>query len=136
MTGYLINFSVYTTAMIGVLFLALFTFKKFSNACFSKKSTMLSVEDTMKLSARKTLYVVKANNERFLIASDIDKTSLISKLDDKKEFYNSREDKSTKLTSFDGLESISEFASVIDFNQERRKKGPMMKELARKLKSE
>lgn len=133
MTGYLMNFSIYTTAMIGVLFLALFTFKKFSNACFSKKSTMLSIEDAMKLSTRKTLYVVKAKNERFLIASDIDKTSLIAKLDDKQELQPTREDRSTKLTSFDGIESINEFASIIDFNQERRKKGPMMKELAKKL---
>ncbi len=133
MTSYLINFSIYTTAMIGVIFLALFTFKKFSNVCFSKKSSMLSIEDSMKLSSRKTLYVVKADNEKFLIASDIDKTALIAKLDTKTDTKTSREDKSTRLKSFDGVESINEFSSVIDFNSKKIKKGPMMKELAKKL---
>lgn len=149
MTGYIINFSIYTTAMIGVIFVALFTFKKFSTMNFSKKVSMLNIEDSMKLSARKTLYVIKAKDERFLIASDVDNTSLIAKLDDgavslpltldKTELNKgldtelSREDKSTRLKSFDGVEGIKEFASVIDFNKQREKKGPMMKELARKL---
>lgn len=135
MTGYLINFIVYTTAMIGVIFLALFSFKKFSNICFTKKSSMLNVEDTMKLSARKTLYIIKAQNEKFLIAADIDRTSLIAKLDvnTEKQTNPIREDKSTKLSSFDGLETLEEFNSVIDFNREKSKKGPMMRELAKKL---
>lgn len=143
MTGYLINFSIYTTAMIGIIFLALFTFKKFSNGCFSKKSSILNIEDTMKLSARKTLYVIKAENERFLIAADIDKTSLIAKLDSKlgaksdlrveKGTLPTRGDKSSQLSSFDGIESLNDFASIIDFQKERSNKGPMMKELAKKL---
>lgn len=141
MTGYIINFSIYTTAMIGIIFVALFTFKKFSTMNFSKKESLLNIEDTMKLSARKTLYVIKAKGERFLIAADIDRTSLIAKLDDEMtsipaSLINSelnREDKSTRLKSFDGVESMKEFASVIDFNKQRERKGPMMKELARKL---
>ena len=138
MTHYLINFSIYTTAMIGVIFLALYTFKKFSNVCFSKQSSMLNIEDSMKLSARKTLYVINAENQKFLIAADIDRTSLIAKLDSKAEAekISPREDKSTKLSSFDGIESLNEFSSIIDFNRERSKKSPMMKELARKLRSE
>lgn len=145
MTGYIINFSIYTTAMIGVIFLALFTFKKLSNLNFSKKESMLKIEDTMKLSARKTLYVIKAKEESFLIAADVDSTSLIARLDhstvslplalnkieSNKEL--NREDKSMKLKSFDGVDSMTEFASVIDFNKQRERKGPMMKELARKL---
>lgn len=135
MTSYLINFIIYTTAMIGVIFAALFVFKTFSNKCFSKKPTMLSIEDTMNLSPRKTLYVINANNEKFLIAADVDRTTLISKLDSKaeKELKVVREDKSTKLKSFDGVESISEFSSLIEFKKDNSDKGPMMKELARKL---
>jgi len=141
MSGYLINFSIYTTAMVGVLFLALFTFKKFSNSCFSKKSSLLNIEDTMRLSARKSLYIIKAKNERFLIAADLERTSLIAKLDTVSEIgatppKEKREDKSTKLSSFDGLESIDDFTSVIDFTKEKAKKGPMMRELANKLKNE
>lgn len=165
MTHYLINFSVYTLAMIGIIFAALFVFKTFSNKCFSKKSAMLSIEDSMSLSPRKTLYIVNAKNEKFLIAADIDRTSLIAKLNTntelqskpdlkqqsrlgwqtqqqeaatrcKEETTTLREDKSSRLSSFDGIASLDEFASIIDFNKEKAKKGPMMRELARKLKSE
>lgn len=135
MTNYLINFSIYTLAMIGIIFAALFVFKTFSNKCFSKKSAMLSIEDSMSLSPRKTLYIVNAENEKFLIAADIDRTSLIAKLGNKEETVKIREDKSSDLSSFDGIEGLSEFASIIDFNREKAKKGPMMRELARKLKS-
>ncbi len=135
MGGYLMSFVLYTTAMIGVIFLALFVFKTFSNKCFNKKSSMLNIEDTMSLSPRKTLYVIKAQNERYLIAADVDRTTLIAKLDPKieKEILPIREDKSFELGSFDGIESMNEFASILDFPREKTNKGPMMKELARKL---
>lgn len=138
MTGYLINFSIYTMAMIGVIFIALYTFKAFSGTAFQKKSSQLNIEDTMKLSARKSLYVINAQGERFLIASDIDRTSLISKLGEKEiaSPLKLREDKSFELKSFDAIESMDEFASIIDFQKKKEKKGPMMRELARKLKSE
>lgn len=139
MGHYLVSFSIYTLAMVGVIFAALFVFKTFSNKCFSKKSSMLKIEDSMSLSPRKTLYVINAKNERFLIASDIDRTSLIAKLDIECESETispavTRVDKSTNLASFDGIESINEFTSLIDFQKERANKRPMMKELARKLK--
>ena len=135
MTHYLINFSIYTMAMIGVIFFALFVFKTFSNKCFSKKSSMLNIEDSMNLSPRKTLYVIKAENERFLIATDVDRTSLIAKLECnfQVESKPTREDKSTHLSNFDGIDSLGEFASIIDFQKNKDAKEPMMKGLARKL---
>lgn len=148
MTGYLLNFTIYTMAMIGVIFIALFTFKAFSSGAFSKKSAMINIEDTMKLSTRKTLYVVNAQGEKFLIASDIDRTSLIAKLDTSKNESFVKEqkdnaldvcfprlDKSHELKNLDGIESLDEFASIIDFQKKRSQKGPMMKELAKKLSS-
>lgn len=134
MTHYLINFSIYTLAMIGIIFFALFVFKTFSNKCFSKKSAMLSIEDSMSLSPRKTLYIINAKNEKFLIAADIDRTSLIAKLGNKEEITIGREDKSSELNSFDGIESLDEFASIIDFQKKRSKNEPMMRSLAKKLK--
>jgi len=139
MGHYLVNFSIYTLAMVGVIFGALFVFKTFSNKCFSKKSSMLKIEDSMSLSPRKTLYVINAKNESFLIASDIDRTSLIAKLDIKCEEETltpsiARADKSCNLASFDGIESLNEFTSLIDFQKERANKRPMMKELAKKVK--
>ena len=83
MTGYLVNFAVYTMAMLGLIFFALMVYKKFTVGGISKtsKTRMLSIEETISIAPRKTLYVVRAGNEKFLIAGDIDKTTLISKLD-------------------------------------------------------
>lgn len=80
MSGYLINFIVYTTAMVGIIFLAVLVYKNFSAAA-SSKSKFLNVEDCINLAPRKNLYVIRAGEERFLVASDVDRTSLISKLD-------------------------------------------------------
>lgn len=81
--GYLMNFIVYTLAMVGVIVVALMVFK--NTTCFSAKnsSKYLKVHDTLSLGPRKTLYIVSAGEEKFLIAGDIDKTSLISKLNSK-----------------------------------------------------
>lgn len=82
MTGYLVNFAVYTMAMLGLIFFALMVYKKFTAEGISKtsKSRILSIEETISIAPRKTLYVVNAGNEKFLIAGDVDKTTLISKL--------------------------------------------------------
>lgn len=81
MGSYILNFTVYTMAMCGLIVFALFVYKKFAQGCFSsKKSNFLNVEDTLSLAPRKLLYVIRAGEERFLVASDADKTCLISKL--------------------------------------------------------
>ncbi len=83
MGSYIVNFTVYTMAMCGLIFFALFVFKKFASGNFgSKNSQFLGVEDMLSLAPRKMLYVIRAGEERFLIASDADKTTLISKLED------------------------------------------------------
>lgn len=140
MGGYLFHFIVYTMAMLGMIFLAVFTYKMAYGNKFGKFSnSSLSVTDSMKLTPKKTLYVVKAGEERFLIASDFDSTTLISKLDDT-QTINSREqnayvrnDKSTTLKNFDGLKSMNEFIS--GFENKKQVKRPVMRELARKLQS-
>ena len=78
--GYLTNFIVYTLAMVGVIVLALFVFKSSTTTGAKKGSKFLKVHDTLSLGPRKTLYIVSAGEEKFLIAGDVDKTTLISKL--------------------------------------------------------
>lgn len=78
--GYMVNFIVYTIAMVGIIFLAVFVYKKFSFTTGSK-SKFLNVEDCISVGPRKEIFVVRAGNERFLVASDVGRTSLISKLD-------------------------------------------------------
>jgi len=78
--GYLANFIVYFCAMIGIIILALFVYKKFNVGNAGVKNRNLCIEDALSLSARKTLYVIRNGNERFLIAADFERTTLISKL--------------------------------------------------------
>lgn len=85
MGGYIANFTVYTMAMLGLIFFALFVYKKFMNGGLGAGSSkFLCVEETMNINPRKSLMVVRAGNEKFLIASDVDRTTLLSKLNDSK----------------------------------------------------
>lgn len=80
--GYLSNFIVYLFAMIGIIIFALYVYKQFNVGSYSsKRSNMLCVEDTLSLSPRKTLFVIKEGSQRFLIASDADRTTLIAELE-------------------------------------------------------
>lgn len=82
MGSYIINFTVYTMAMLGLIFFAIFVYKKFMEGGLNNKSSkFLNIEETMNINPRKSLLVVRAGSERFLIASDIDRTTLLSKLD-------------------------------------------------------
>ena len=79
--GYLANFMVYTLAMIGVISIALLVFKNTSTFGGGGKSKHLKVVDSLTIAPRKTLYVVSTGKEKFLIAGDVSKTTLISKLE-------------------------------------------------------
>lgn len=76
-------------AMVGIIVVSILVYKKSSTINLGNKST-LKIDDKIALNARKSLYVVNAGGERFLIAGDIDNTSLIAKLG---------QDKVTELTS-------------------------------------
>ena len=81
MGSYITNFIVYTLAMSGLIYLAVFIYKKvMSGSLYSKKSASLEIEETMNITPRKSLMIIRAGEERFLVASDFDRTSLISKL--------------------------------------------------------
>ena len=104
MGHYILSFTVYTLAMTGLIFFALFVYKKVVQGNISSKnSTILSVEETMSISPRKTLMIVKAGEERFLIASDVDKTTLISKLSNKDSIHTDISQE--KIEHFKNIES-------------------------------
>ena len=108
--GYLANFIVYTLAMVGVIVVALLVFKNSTGAGCKSSSKFLKVHDTLSLGPRKTLYVISAGEEKFLIAGDVDKTSLISKLNAKELTNESFEIKSFKET----MESLPKKTSYMD----------------------
>lgn len=128
MTGYLINFAVYTLAMVGVIFLALMVFKKTALNQHSQSNTKtLSVEESISLSPRKSLYIIKAGMERFLIASDIERTTMLSKLNS-----NSIQ-KVLEETPEMKKEILSESISKIIAEETQPHKSPVMKSLMKKL---
>ena len=135
--GYLANFIVYTLAMVGVIMLAVLIFKTSTTTGVKAKSKFLKVHDTLSLGPRKTLYIVSAGDEKFLIAGDVDKTSLISKLESKKQV-----EESLNLTdSFkDTMQELSAKTSYIDksvLGIQRTEKKPynsVMKNLAERIK--
>lgn len=126
--GYISNFIVYFLAMIGIIILALYVYKKFSISSFSTRRTnSLKVEDTLSLSPRKTLFVVREGNERFLIAADLERTTLISKLENKEdvqEEINHRMIKSNVDLTERGIRAQDNIAPI---------KRPIMKEIKNRL---
>ena len=82
MHGYIIGFSVYTLAMIGIIFIGFTVVKKCAITRQGAKSrnNFLEIETSLALAPRKTIHVVRAGNERILIASDVDRTSFLTKL--------------------------------------------------------
>lgn len=122
MSGYLVNFIVYTAAMVGIIFLAVFVYKKFSY-CSTSRSKFLNVEECISLGPRKELFVVRAGQERFLVASDVGRTSLISKLDDnspvqKNEIVSSSSSSSVLKTNTNC--SVDDLPTIVDFPRGQR----------------
>ncbi|MBO6272134.1 flagellar biosynthetic protein FliO [bacterium] len=124
----MMNFIVYLLAMLGIIILALFVYKKFNvNSLGIKNNHSLKIEDALSLSARKTLYVIRNGSERFLIAADMERTTLISKLDNNSEVYiepqQRRQRKNVDLSD-EGIRMQDNVAPM---------KRPIMKEIKSKL---
>ena len=85
------------------------------------RSKFLGVEDVMSLTPRKNLYVVRAGNERFLIASDMERTTLISKLE------NNTQDENIPVINTPSVDDLPDIT-----NYSARKKA-VMKEMAKKI---
>ncbi len=125
---YLSNFIVYFLAMIGIIILALYVYKQFNISSFStKRSNFLSIEDSLNINPRKTLYVVREGNERFLIAADLDRTTLISKLEPKEVVTQSRVN-TRNIREVDLSEAnVSAQGNIAPMNK------PIMKEIKKRL---
>ena len=78
----LASFAVYMLAMTGVIAIALVVWKLCSNNGMKKFNSMIKIEDSLSLNYRKSIFVIKVRNERFLIASDADRTTLLAKLEE------------------------------------------------------
>lgn len=82
MNSYIVNFATYTLAMVGFIVLILFVYKKAMYTPINAKNReYLNVENVLKLSPTKTVYIIKAGTERFLVAGDSTTTTMLAKLD-------------------------------------------------------
>lgn len=137
---YILNFLVYTMAMVGVIYVSLMIFKRtMTQNNQNSSNNSLKIESSLNIGPRKTLHVIKVDGERFLIASDIQNTTFLSKLNENKNDLNFEKNKNIKpqkkmfmdelneLKKYDKKESIS----VIDgINKEEKS---VFRELIQKL---
>ncbi len=139
--GYLANFLVYVFAMVGVIVAALLIFKNATTVGGGKSSKYLKLIDTMSLGPRKTLYIVSTGREKFLLAGDVDKTCLISKLEGTKVNIESEpvfEDFRTTMENlpkknYTDRSDIGIKSSILNKNTEKTY-GSVMRNLAEKIK--
>ncbi len=122
MTHYLLNFVVYTCAMVGMIFFALYVYKKFSvTQTKTSQTNFLEVEDSLTIGIRKQLYVVRAGDEKFLIASDAERTTMLAKLNNSKQLHGKNEIVSETLKSaieFPKIEEKQEFNEEFTHNMD------------------
>lgn len=84
---YLGSFTLYTLLAIGMIYAAYWYVRKASGNGFGllgksvHPKTKLEVESVLSLEPRKNLYVVRAGQERFLIATGAENTHMLSKLE-------------------------------------------------------
>ncbi|HIU87099.1 TPA: flagellar biosynthetic protein FliO [Candidatus Spyradomonas excrementavium] len=125
MSTYLVHFLVYALAMVGMIGLCMFVFKKtMVNPKCTRKDNGLSVENALNLSQRKTLYVVKAGEEKFLIAADAERTSFLAKLNENPNFEPTGQKTNVAPKAFDYSEVMASLNGG---------KKPVLREMMKKL---
>ena len=83
MITYITAFIFYTLAMVGVMLIGFVIYKKtFLPLNKDENRGMIKILDRLNISPKKTLMVVKIKNEKFLIASDLERTTFLAKLED------------------------------------------------------
>lgn len=84
MTEFIIGFTVYTLGIIGLLVVGFVLAKYFMNNTGKfkgRQKNFLKIEQGMPLEPRKTVYVLKAGKQKFLIATTPENVSFLAELD-------------------------------------------------------
>ena len=85
MLTYITAFIFYTLAMVGILLVGYIIYKKSFTNTQTQTRGLIKILDHQMISPKKSLMVVKVNNERFLIASGIEHTTFLAKLENNNE---------------------------------------------------
>lgn len=106
MQGQFIQFIAYTMAMVGFLSVCLLTYKKLCvQTSNGKNGDCLCIENALRLNPKKQIFIVRAGNERFLVASDSETTTMLAKLEDR----DSLQDTNTDLGNIEKMISMDNF---------------------------
>ena len=135
MQGYFVQFVAYTMAMVGFISVCLFTYKKFYQQPMSSNGAdCLCIENALRLNPKKQIYVVRAGNERFLVASDAETTTMLAKLDDnqKTEEVKTEEKTPIVLKKAAPKKHLQGINNVLGLKTEEY---PLMKRIAEKMKA-
>lgn len=84
MLTYLAAFIFYTLAMVGILIGGFIVYKKTFAPIKNENKGMIKVIDSYSIAPKKNLMVIQVRNENFLIALDSERTTFLTKLDDRK----------------------------------------------------
>ncbi len=124
MLTYIAAFIFYTLAMVGVLLIGFVVYKKTFLINSNTNKGSIKIVDSLNIAPKKMLFVVKIENEKFLIASGAEHTTFLAKLDQKEEetiqeVEQEKIDKTNKIQEqFKELYSTSKF----DFNKPKLNK--------------
>lgn len=111
--------------MLGLIMFALFIFKHTSTVKTNRCGKNLKVLDSISLGARKNLYIIAAGKEKFLIASDVDRTNLISKLNS--------DTKSSDIYTVNPEEEVNEQSNIGITSVQKSPYTSIMKNLSEKF---
>lgn len=141
MLTYIAAFIFYTMAMVGILLIGFVIYKKTFTQNNSEHKGTMKVLDSISIAPKKMLLVVKVKNEKFLIATDADRTTFLAKLEDeteakapeiKKESSEISKEIQYKETQQARLDKIQQQFRDLYSNDEQENK-PDRKEMIRKL---
>lgn len=85
MMTYVTAFIFYTLAMIGILLIAFVVYKKSFMVNKGENRGTIKILDSLPIGNKKMLLVVQIKDERFLIASGLEHTTFLSKLENSKD---------------------------------------------------
>lgn len=82
MITYITAFIFYTLAMVGILLIGFVVYKKTFIMNKSESKGTMKILDCIQIAPKKNLLIVKVKNEKFLIASGVEHTTFLAKLED------------------------------------------------------
>lgn len=106
MITYITAFIFYTLAMIGILLIGFVIYKNTMMVKRSETRGSIKILDSLPVGNKKTLLIVKIKNEKFLIASGLEHTTFLAKLNDDNQKTTNQNPQKEEVISRNELKKI------------------------------